>query len=456
MSKTILIVDDEKSILLSLEGILADEGYDVQCESSGIAALERIKESMPDVVLLDIWMPGMDGIETLVRIKEAYPALQVIMMSGHGTIETAVKATKLGAYDFIEKPLSLEKILLSVNKALQYYQLEEEITFFREKEKRRNTITGNSNVISDLKEQIKIVAPTDACVLITGENGTGKDIVAHAIHSISKRNRRPMIEVKCAAIPNELIEGELFGNEKGAFAGAVSMKKGKFDLANDGTLFLDEIGDMSLKAQSKTLRIIQEQKFERVGGSRAVHVDVRIIAATTKDLEREIEKDKFIGELYHRLDTVSMKVPPLRERLEDIPELVNSFLKDIHLRTGVEEKKISDEVIDAFKKYHWPGNVRELKNMVERLAIMSRGDVIGVRDMPFSFSCDSPIKDEIGGFINASSFKEAKAQFEKAFIIKKLQEFGGDISQTADATGIERNNLDKKIKAFGLTDLKLH
>jgi two-component system, NtrC family, nitrogen regulation response regulator NtrX len=455
MSKTILIVDDEKSILLSLEGILTDEGFEVQCESSGAAALERIKETIPDLVLLDIWMPGVDGIETLVKIKEAHPTLQVIMMSGHGTIETAVKATKLGAYDFIEKPLSLDKILLSVNNALQYYQLEEEITLFREKEKSRHTITGESKLIRDLKEQIKIVAPTDAWVLITGENGTGKELVAHAIHGISRRSRKPMIEVNCAAIPEELIESELFGHEKGAFTGAASMKKGKFDLANEGTLFLDEIGDMSLKAQSKTLRILQEQKFERVGGSKTIRVDVRVIAATNKHLENEIEKGRFRDDLYYRLNVVPLKVPPLRERLEDIPDLVNSFLKDIHLRAGLAEKRISDEVIDALKKYHWPGNIRELKNLVERLAIMSRGKIITLKDMPMSFGQESTTKDESGPFMNIGSFKEAKAQFEKAFIIRKLQEFNGNISQTAEAIGVERSNLHKKIKAYGLPDLKV-
>jgi len=456
MSKTILIVDDEKSILLSLEGILTDEGFEVQCESSGAAALERIKESIPDLVLLDIWMPGMDGLETLVKIKESHPTIQVIMMSGHGTIETAVKATKLGAYDFIEKPLSLEKVILSVNNALQYYQLEEEINLFREKEKSRHRITGDSRIIRDLQEQIKMVAPTDAWVLITGENGTGKELVAHSIHGISRRSRKPMVEVNCAAIPEELIESELFGHEKGAFPGAASMKKGKFDLANEGTLFLDEIGDMSLKAQSKTLRILQEQKFERVGGSKTIHVDVRVIAATNKDLEIEIEKGRFRDDLYYRLNVVPLRVPPLRDRLEDIPSLVNSFLKDIHVRAGLEQKKMSDEAIDALKKYHWPGNVRELKNLVERLAIMSKGDIITAQDIPIPFSQEGRLKDAHGLFMNAGSFKEAKAQFEKAFIAKKLQEFNGNISHTAEAIGVERSNLHKKIKAYGLLDYKDH
>jgi len=456
MSKSILIVDDEKSILRSLEGILTDEGFEVQCESGGAAALERIGETIPDLVLLDIWMPGIDGMETLVKIKEAHPTLQVVMMSGHGTIETAVKATKLGAYDFIEKPLSLDKVLLSVNHALQYYRLEEDITLLREKEKGRHSITGESRIILELKDLINIVAPTDAWVLISGENGTGKELVANAIHGISRRSNKPMIEVNCAAIPEELIESELFGHEKGAFTGAGSMKKGKFDLANDGTLFLDEIGDMSLKAQSKTLRILQEQKFERVGGAKTIHVDVRVIAATNKNLEKEIEKGRFRDDLYYRLNVVPIVVPPLRDRLEDIPELVNSFLKDFCVKANVEEKNISDEAIGILKKYHWPGNIRELKNLVERLVIMSRDTTIRIEDIPSPFNQEGNLKEEYSSYMKADSFRDAKTQFEKAFIAKKLLEFNGNISQTAEAIGIERSNLHKKIKAYGLLDLRVH
>ena len=297
MARTILIIDDEESIIQSLTGILNDEGFEVISATSGKAGMEKIEETMPDIVLLDIWMPDMDGLDTLVGIKEEYPHLQVIMISGHGTIETAVKATKLGAYDFIEKPLSLDKVLLCISNALEYYRLEEEVALLREKGKGKHSITGSSEPIMQLKEQIRIVAPTDAWVLISGENGTGKELVANTIHRLSRRNSKPMIEVNCAAIPEELIESELFGHEKGAFTGAGSMKKGKFDLAHEGTLFLDEIGDMSLKAQSKTLRILQEQKFERVGGSRTIKVDVRVIAATNKDLEAEIGKGTFRDDL---------------------------------------------------------------------------------------------------------------------------------------------------------------
>jgi two-component system nitrogen regulation response regulator NtrX len=450
MARTILVADDEETIIQSLNGILMDEGYDVVSANSGVGALEKIEEVMPELVLLDIWMPGIDGIETLVKIKEIHPHLPVVMMSGHGTIETAVKATKLGAYDFIEKPLSLEKVLLCVNNALDYSRLEEEVSLLKEKERHRYRITGNSKAIKHLKEQIKVVAPTSAWVLITGENGTGKELVAHTIHVQSPRSNKPMIEVNCAAIPEELIESELFGHEKGAFTGATTMKKGKFDLAHEGTLFLDEISDMSLKAQSKTLRILQEQKFERVGGAKTIHVDVRVIAATNKDLETEIEKGNFRDDLYFRLNVIPIMVPALRERVEDIPELVNEFLDDISLRTNLELKKFSQEAIDLLKKYHWPGNVRELKNLVERLVIMIPERVIQDKDIPPPFNRALDVKQTPESSLMAGSFKDAKIEFEKAFIAQKLREFNGNISQTAEAIGIERSNLHKKIKAYGL------
>ena len=454
MARTILVVDDEKSILQSLEGILTDEGFEVQSELSGIGALQKIDEVMPDLVLLDIWMPDMDGIETLVKIKESYPQLQVVMMSGHGSIETAVKATKLGAYDFIEKPLSLEKVLLSVNNALDYYQLEEEITLLKEKNRNRYRINGDSKAIRGLKEQIRIVAPTNAWVLISGENGTGKELVAHTIHRKSKRGHKPMVEVNCAAIPEELIESELFGHEKGAFTGAGSMKKGKFDLAHEGSLFLDEIGDMSLKAQSKTLRILQEQKFERVGGSRTIHVDVRVIAATNKDLEAEIEKGTFRDDLYYRLNVVPIRVPPLRERLDDIPVLAKNFMKDIYTDANLEAREFSDEAIDLLKRYHWPGNVRELKNLVERLIIMAPESVIRAKDIPSPFNQEYTSEEEHKSYLEIETFKEARIHFEKAFIASKLRQFKGNISQTAEAIGVERSNLHKKIKAYGLEDFR--
>ena len=454
MARTILIIDDEESIIQSLDGILTDEGFEVVNAKSGQDGLEKIEEMSPDLVLLDIWMPGLDGIDTLVKIKETYPQLQVVMMSGHGTIETAVKATKLGAYDFIEKPLSLEKVLLSINNALDYYRLEEEVSLLKEKHKHKNKITGTSDAILQLKEQIEIVAPTNAWVLISGENGTGKELVAHTIHSLSKRSNKPMVEVNCAAIPDELIESELFGHEKGAFTGAGAMKKGKFDLAHEGTLFMDEIGDMSLKAQSKTLRILQEQKFERVGGSRTIYVDVRVIAATNKDLEQEIAKGTFRDDLYFRLNVIPMTVPPLRERVDDIPELVNEFLKELSINTNLQPKEFSEEAVEILKKYHWPGNVRELKNLVERLAIMAPDKVIYVKDVPAPFNTEAGMGEELESSLMSGSYKEAKSNFEKAFITKKLKEFRGNISQTAEAIGIERSNLHKKIKAYGLDNIK--
>lgn len=450
MANTILVVDDEESILQSLDGILTDEGFEVVRSNSGLNALDLIGEMMPDLVLLDIWMPDVDGLETLVKIKESYPHLQVVMMSGHGTIETAVKATKLGAYDFIEKPLSLEKVVLSINNAIEHYRMEEEISLLKEKQKDQHRITGRSKEINQLKEQMKIVAPTNAWVLISGENGTGKELVAHTIHLLSKRGQKPMVEVNCAAIPEELIESELFGHEKGAFTGATTMKKGKFDLAHEGTLFLDEIGDMSLKAQSKTLRILQEQKFERVGGSRTIHVDVRVIAATNKDLDAEIEKGTFRDDLYFRLNVIPVRVPPLRERTTDITELISEFTKEISYNTNLQNKDFSDQAIEVLKKYSWPGNVRELKNLVERLVIMTHGDVIEASDIPPPFNKEADIKEAIESTLMSGSYKEAKNKFEKAFIERKLREFNGNVSQTAEAIGIERSNLHKKIKAYGL------
>jgi two-component system nitrogen regulation response regulator NtrX len=449
MARTILVVDDETSILQSLEGILSDEGFEVACADSGVRALETVGEMIPDLVLLDIWMSGMDGIETLVKIKEAYPNLQVVMMSGHGTIETAVKATKLGAYDFIEKPLSLEKLLLSVNNALDYNRLEEEISLFKEKEKRYQ-ITGHSKAVQQLREQLRIVAPTNAWVLISGENGTGKELVAHTLHRLSQRSHKPMVEVNCAAIPEDLIESELFGHEKGAFTGATTMRKGKFDLAHEGTIFLDEIGDMSLKAQSKTLRILQEQKFERVGGTRTIKVDVRVIAATNKDLEAEIEKGTFRDDLYFRLNVIPMRVAPLRERVEDIAGLVNEFMEEFSLSTNLEAKEVSQEALQLLERYDWPGNVRELKNLVERLMIMTKERLIQAKDIPSPFNRSPDIGEGLESVLGLGSLKDARGEFEKVFIESKLREFNGNISQTADAIGIERSNLHKKIKAYGL------
>ena len=454
MAKTILVVDDEGSILQSLEGILSDEGYETVCVKSGTEALDKIEEAIPDLVLLDIWMPGLDGIKTLEKIKQTYPYVQVVMMSGHGNIETAVKATKMGAYDFIEKPLSLEKLLLAVKNALDYYRLDEEINLLKEKDRNKYNIIGESRAIRELKEQLRIVAPTNAWVLISGENGTGKELVAHNIHRLSNRSGKPMVEVNCAAIPEDLIESELFGHEKGAFTGALTMKKGKFDLAHEGTLFLDEIGDMSLKAQSKTLRILQEQKFERVGGAKTIHVDVRVIAATNKDLEAEIEKGAFRDDLYFRLNVIPMRVPPLKERVEDIPSLVQVFVDEFSMSTNIEPKEVSPEALEMLQRYDWPGNVRELRNLVERLMIMVPGRIIGKKDIPTPFNKGAAVNGELTGALQADSLKEAKGKFERAFIEAKLKEFDGNISQTAEAIGVERSNLHRKIKGYDLAGFR--
>jgi two-component system nitrogen regulation response regulator NtrX len=450
MSDTVLIVDDEPSIIQSLQGILTDEGFEVMAADAGLKALDIIKETIPDIVLLDIWMPDIDGIETLERIRELYPGLQVIMISGHGTIETAVRATKLGAYDFIEKPLSLEKVLLSINNALKYNRLEAELDLFRERDRQRYQITGHSQAITELREQIEIVAPTNAWVLIAGENGTGKELVAHTVHRLSKRKDKPLIEVNCAAIPEDLIESELFGHEKGAFTGATTMKRGKFDQANDGTLFLDEIGDMSLKAQSKVLRILQEQRFERVGGNRTIRVDVRVIAATNKNLEEEIEKGTFRDDLYFRLNVIPIRVPPLRERVDDILELANEFLDEFSLDSKKERKFLTPEALDLLMNYSWPGNVRELKNLTERMAIMYPDKVIDGEDIPPPFNTSRSEDSRLESFLSSDTLKEARETFERSFIASKLEEFGGNISKTAEAIGMERSNLHKKIKAYGL------
>jgi two-component system nitrogen regulation response regulator NtrX len=449
MNKTILIVDDEESICQTLGGILKDEGYEVVTAGSGEEALRILEEEQPNLVLLDIWLPGMDGIETLKAIKAAHPQLQVVMMSGHGTIETAVKATKLGAFDFIEKPLSLEKVILVVNHAFDFVRLEEENILLRQKVSHEYELTGMSGPIQDLKEVISIVAPTNAWILIMGENGTGKELVARSIHRQSRRSQKPFVEVNCAAIPEDLIESELFGHEKGAFTGATAKKRGKFDLANEGTIFLDEVADMSLKAQAKVLRILQEKKFERVGGNRLIPTDVRVLAATNKDLEKEMEEGRFRQDLYYRLNVIPLRIPPLRDRKEDIPLLVDRFLKDFAQKEGDTEKSVTDEVIACLMKHNWPGNVRELKNCIERLIIMTPSGLISKCDFtPLGDERPQVAVPEPG--IVSDSFRTAKQDFERQYIMRKLREFEGNISRTAEAIGLERSNLHKKIRGYGL------
>jgi two-component system nitrogen regulation response regulator NtrX len=446
MNETILVVDDEVSICQSLKAILSDEGYQVLVAGSGEEAIKIVEEEMPLLVLLDIWLPGLDGLETLKAIKAAHPKVLVIMMSGHGTIETAVKATKLGAFDFIEKPLSLDKVIILVNNALNLVRLEEENILLKQKVSHQYELTGNSAVITELKEMIGIVAPTNAWILIMGENGTGKELVARSIHHLSWRSHKDIVEVNCAAIPEELIESELFGHEKGAFTGATEKKRGKFDLAHEGTIFLDEVADMSLKAQAKILRILQEKQFERVGGNKLIDMDVRVLAATNKDLEKEMEVGRFRQDLYYRLHVIPLRVPPLRERKEDIKLLAERFLLDFAVKEGQAPKILTEDALASLMEHDWPGNVRELKNIIERLIILTPSNEIKAADIPLLNAKGEQTATVIESFIANDSLKDAKMDFERQFILKKLEENEGNISKTAEAIGLERSNLHKKLK----------
>jgi two-component system nitrogen regulation response regulator NtrX len=446
MNEKLLLVDDEVSILNSLGGALRDEGYRVSCARSGEEALDELQQDLPDALLLDIWMSGIDGLAVLERVKQFAPHLPVIIISGHGNVETAVRATKLGAFDFVEKPLSLERILVSIQNALEFQRLQEDNLIWRLKATRRYQVSGKSQAILSLTEQIRLAAPSNATVLVTGENGTGKELVAKAIHHQSQRNQRPLIEVNCAAIPDELIESELFGHEKGAFTGASEKRRGKFDLAHGGTLFLDEIGDMSLRTQAKILRIIQEQTFERVGGSRTVKVDVRIIAATNKDLQKEIEAGRFRQDLYYRLNVIPLHVPALRARLEDISLLVEDFLSDFATESALGRKQITAEVLQCLQLYHWPGNVRELKNFIERLVIMTPSQNITRRDLPKDFLDRLAPAPPSTDPYSRPTFKEARNCFEREYLLRKLEENDWNISLTAARIGIERTHLHRKLK----------
>jgi len=449
MFPSILIVDDETSILQSLGGLLTDEGFEVISATNGYEALKIIDAESPDLVLLDIWMPGIDGIETLKEIKKSHPILPVIIISGHGTIETAVRATKLGAYNFIEKPLSIDKVIVTINNALNFRRLEEENQYLRKKTLEKNSITGNSPATAELKKEIAIAAPKDAWILITGENGTGKELIARTIHQLSSRAQKPLIDVNCAAIPEDLIESELFGHEKGTFEGTATKKRGKFELANGGTLFLDEIGDMSMKTQGKILRVLQEMQFQRVGGSRTINVDIRIIAATNKNLEIEIQNGTFREDLYYRLNVIPINVQSLKNRREDIPLLVETFIRENAHENMGREKTITDAALSKLCDHNWPGNVRELKNLVERLMIMVEKDVIDLADLPRLGEAPSAGRDqtEHGRLFAIENLKEAKKAFEKAFIQSKLSEQENNITKTAEVMGVARSYLHKKLKS---------
>jgi two-component system nitrogen regulation response regulator NtrX len=446
--ETILIVDDEKNILRSLRGILEDEGYRVEEAESGEEALHTVSRGVADLVLLDIWLPDLDGIEVLKQIKEKREDLPVVMMSGHGTIEVAVKSTKIGAYDFIEKPLGMEKTVLTLRNALNQHKLERENRGLREILERKYRIVGESPAIVGLMKQLEVAAPSNGRVLIFGENGTGKELVARTIHLKSRRFNGPFVEVNCAAIPEELIESELFGHEKGAFTGAVSQKQGKFELAHEGTLFLDEVGDMSLKTQAKVLRALEEQAFNRVGGTKTINVDVRLIAASNKDLEEEIRLGKFREDLFYRLNVIPISMPPLRERREDIPHLVDHFVDAYAAEHGLRKKVVTKKALDALISYHWPGNVRELKNMIERLVIMSGEGKITRDDIPAPVRKD-PSEYQIAEK-NDLSLRSARLNFERDHIREILKRNNGNISRTARALGIERSNLHRKIRQLNI------
>jgi len=445
----ILIVDDEKRICTSLGGILEDEGYKVRAVHDGHGALETIETHLPDLIILDLWMPGMDGLQVLEIVKQRYPALPVIVISGHGNIETALKAAKLGAYDFIEKPLSLEKTLIVVERALDQRRLLQENLDLRQRIERKYELIGASQVMQEIRERIATAAPTNGRVLIYGENGTGKELIARALHKFSLRAEKPFIEVNCAAIPQELIESELFGHEKGAFTGAIARKRGKFELAHEGTLFLDEVGDMSLATQAKVLRVLQEQKFERVGGADVLEVDCRILAASNKNLDHEIEQGNFREDLYYRLNVIPFFVPPLRERKEDIALLVNHFLQEFSLENGRRIKTITHDAIKMLMQYDWPGNLRELKNVIERLVIMTPGNIIRAESIPANMLGGTrrrPAAIAFGGELR--TLRDAKNDFEKQYIHHCLKAHGGNITKTAQTLGIERTYLHKKIRQY--------
>lgn len=448
MKEKILIVDDEKGILDTVSEILQDEGYYTFVCEDGKNALEILDREMIDLVFLDVWLPGMSGIDVLKYIKEKHSEIPIIMISGHGKIELAVQAVKLGAFDFLEKPLSIDRIILSTERALQFRKLERENIKLKSTFVKKYELIGNSSKMRELKEKIALIAKGDSRILILGESGTGKEVVARTIHSLSDRKNAPFVEVNCAAIPQELIESELFGHEKGAFTGAIDKKIGKFELADGGTLFLDEIGDMSILTQAKLLRVIETQKFQRVGGTKDIKVHVRIISATNKDLFEEIKKGNFREDLYYRLNVIPLNIPALRERKEDIPELANYFISEFVREKGWKKKILTDNAIKILQKYDWPGNVRELKNAIERLMIMTISDVIDVPQIELAGIIRKDASEE--KYFQLNSLKEARDAFERDFILRKLKENSWNITKTAELIGLERSNLYKKIKSLGI------
>jgi two-component system, NtrC family, nitrogen regulation response regulator NtrX len=450
MAATILLVDDEPQILQALSGLLQDEDFEVLTAPEGETALRLVRETPPDLVMLDIALPGRDGLEILQDLKEQYPTLPVIMISAFGSVENAVRATRLGAYDFIEKPPHADKILLSIRNALEMARLSEENLRLRQQAVPFREIIGNSAAIQEVRDKLRLVAPTAASVLITGENGTGKELVARALHFQSRRAHRPFVEVNCAAIPEDLIESELFGHEKGAFTGATSRRQGKFDLAHEGTLFLDEIGDMSLKTQAKILRILEEQRFERVGGSRPIQVDARVVAATNKNLEEEIAKGNFREDLYHRINVIPLQVPPLREHREDIPLLANYFLKELAQESQGPPKTLTPRALEVLSRRPWPGNVRELKNFIWRVSVLTTSPVIDAEDLPLERDPAGNYPGGVGALLTLPDFREARARFEREYLKRHLEAHKGCVSATAEAIGLERSHLYRKLRIYGL------
>ena len=451
MAARILVVDDEPGIQTSLCGVLRDEGYHSDAVPTGEACLEELARDY-ELVLLDVWLPGLDGMETLARIQEIPFADRpvVVMISGHGTIETAVKATKLGAFDFVEKPLTIEKVTVVVKNALRHRRLEIENLQLKGVDSSKYRIIGESVPMKALRQQLGLMAGTNGRVLIYGESGTGKELVAHALHALSARAAEPFVEVNCAAIPEELIESELFGHRKGSFTGAHEDKIGKFEKADGGSLFLDEVGDMSLKTQSKVLRTLEEQRFTPVGGDEPVTVDARVIASTNKDLEEEISKGNFREDLFYRLNVIPFYVPPLRERTEDIPQLARYFLKEFAATYSRRSREITDDAIETLMRYAWPGNVRELRNVIERIVIMNPTvSKLDRKHLPPLVYRDPARRDRaLGG--DFSTLHQARAAYERDFILKKLDENHGNVTRTAEVLGLERSHLYRKMKTLGI------
>jgi two-component system nitrogen regulation response regulator NtrX len=447
-SNRILVVDDEPGIQKSLCGVLSDEGYQAEAVASGEACLEELAKGFA-IVLLDIWLPGMDGMETLTRIQEIPFAERpvVVMISGHGNVESAVKATKLGAYDFLEKPLSIEKVTVVVKNALRHRRLELENLQLKRAEGSRYRILGESVPMKALRQQLTLMAGTNGRVLVYGESGVGKELVARALHAMGPRAAQPFVEVNCAAIPEDLIESELFGHRKGSFSGAHDDKIGKFEKADGGTLFLDEVGDMSLKTQAKVMRVLDEQRFEPLGAPGSRQVDVRVIAATNKNLQDEIERGNFREDLFYRLNVIPFQVPPLRERVEDIPLLADHFLKGFTTAYGRKPKELTPEAYHLLQEYHWPGNVRELRNLMERIVIMSPQIRIDARHVPLP-RARRPAERAAEGY---GSLQEVRSAAERDYILKKLDETSGNVTRAAELLGLERSHLYRKMKALGIT-----